>query len=231
MVLTDPMILQPPFLGEGPKALQAVDVTSSFGEFYAMIDGQVLPIELRRLLGLEPIGVEDAPLFRTMLDLSQQGFGRDIVHNSGEYPSLALQHAKDFHFPSRTISSNSFAFTTKVTLIALDLTRQFLKLLAQMLHDFLAVLHVLAANLGITPSKFPGGFVGRNLKAEVVQGLKVIIKFLRTVLASTASVFESVVSQTVKTGIATNKAYISVDSSMNNFQHNQASFRLGPEHY
>ena len=150
------MILQQPFLGEGPEALQAVDMPSPLGEFNAVIDSQVLPIELKRLVGLEPICVEDTPFFRTMLDLSHQGFGRDIVHHGGKYPALALQHAKDLHFPSGTTASSSLAFTAEVTLITFDLTRQFLKLLAQILHNLLAVLHVSAAYLSITTTQVLG---------------------------------------------------------------------------
>ena len=96
------MILQQPFLGEGPEALQAVDVASTLCKFNPVIDHQVLAIKLQRLVGLEPVGVEYPPLFRMLQDFGHQGLRGNIVHYSGKYPVLALQHAKDLHSPSGT---------------------------------------------------------------------------------------------------------------------------------
>ena len=229
MILTNSMILQQPFFSKRPEALQTIDMTPTPGKLNAMIDSQMLPIKLQRLIGLEPVRVEDTPLFRTLPDLGHQSLGRDIVHYGGENPALALQHTKDLHFPSGATASNTLAFAAKVTLIAFDLTRQLPEILIKILYDLLAVLHVPAANLGIAVSQIFGRLVGRDLKTEVVQDLKIIFQFLRAVFASTSSAFEPFVSKNVKVSVATEETSGSSDSSMNNFQHCQANLRPGPE--
>ena len=187
VVLTDATRLRQPAPGDGPETFQAIDPVSAVGSFNAVRDGPALITEQKRPAGLETAGFEHASLCRKIIDVSHQGLARDIVHNGGKYPDPALQQPKDLRFAWGTIAANSPAFTAPITRLTFDLTRQFLTLLAQIGRDFLGVLRISAAYLGITTSQVRGRYVGRYLKAEIMPDLQVIARFLWTLFIPAAT--------------------------------------------
>ena len=187
MVLTGAMRLRQPAQGDGPETFQAIDPVSPVGSFNAVRDGPPLITEQKRPAGLETAGFEYTSLCRKIIDVSHHGFARDIVHHGGKYPDLALQQPKDLRFASRTTATSSPAFTAQVTRLTFDLTRQFLTLLAQIGRDFLGVLRVSAAYLGITTSQVRGRYAGRYLQAEIMPDQQVIALFLWAVFTPAAT--------------------------------------------
>ena len=187
MVLTDATVLQQPAPGDGLETFQAIDPVSPVGSFNAVRNGPALVTEQKRPAGLETAGFEHASLWRKIIDVGHQGFVRDIVHQGGKYPDLALQQPKDLRFAWGTIAANSPAFTAPITRLIFDLTRQFLTLLAQIGRDFLAALRISAAYLGITTSQVRGRYASRYLKAEIMPDLQVIARFLWAAFTSAAT--------------------------------------------
>lgn len=174
MVLTDGTRLRQPAPGDGPETFQAIDPVSPVGSFNAVRDGPARITEQKRPAGLETAGFEYTSLCRKIIDVSHHGFARDIVRHSGKYPDLPLQQPRDHRLASGTTAANSPAFTAPLTRLTFDLTRQFLTLLAQVGRDFLAVLRISAAYMGITTSQVQGRYAGRYLRGEIMPDQQVI---------------------------------------------------------
>lgn len=63
MVRTQTVIFRQRSFSERPETLLVVDIASSLGEPNPIVDGLTLPAKLKQLGAIEPVGVEDAPLF------------------------------------------------------------------------------------------------------------------------------------------------------------------------
>src|SRR4030042_4780171 len=147
------MIFHEPFFCKRPESFKTIDMGSFSGEFFPMINRQVLAVEFQRVIRFEIVGIKHTSFFRMFFDLIHKVIGGDIVNNSRHYFPLTLKHAENLYFSLRSTTSYPFSFPSKVALITLYLTRESTELLFQIQGNFLTIFHILIPNFIITKTK------------------------------------------------------------------------------
>lgn len=90
-----------------------------------MIDPAVMKVgNIQRIVSPERIRIDDTVRFRFLLDDRQQGLCLGVgYHRRVDLPTI-LQKPKYGHCTSSTTATFSFADTTEITFVGLDLTMQ-----------------------------------------------------------------------------------------------------------
>ena len=226
---TNTMVFQQPFFGKGPKSFESINMFPAFTKFLAMINYDVFPIKLKRFIRFELIRVKNTPLLSMIYNLIHNCFCGNIIYNSSKDSTLSFQYSKYLDFLLCTTSSRSFFLSSKITFITLYFTRQFSKLLSQVIKYLNAIVHVMIANHIITKTKVSRRFSCRYFKTEVEEKLEILFNSKRTVFVQTLAAFKTLILKSVQSFIATIGTLFSMNNSFNYFQHNQVNLTLGPK--
>ena len=118
------MAFEEKLLCEAPESFDSVDMAGALGKVFLMIDREVLSEALKVAVTGKLIGVEDSALDGIGLDFAHKRFLGAVGHDDRTDSAVAFQQPEYRHFTSCTASAFSFAATTKIGLIDLDLAEQ-----------------------------------------------------------------------------------------------------------
>ena len=113
------------FLGETPKAFEAINVHFARREAFPMIHSKMpITTEHKSIIASELIRVHDRSATDCFDGHAEQGLGRNVSHDFHPDRPIALQDAENRHFPGCSTATLPFAPTTKVTFVQLDLASE-----------------------------------------------------------------------------------------------------------
>ena len=134
----------------------------------SVVDSVMLePVEDESVIRAETVRVNHALWHNLSTDNLTQGLSGDILHNSGIYPAITLEKAKNRDLTSSTAPSTTFPVSSKITFIYLHLALEWAFLLT---FERQAAADDLVDSFGAMPIDAQGSGSGncRNLDAKVL---------------------------------------------------------------
>src|SRR3989344_308349 len=174
-------------LRKTPKSLNAVNVIfgSLVDHVFGMINLVMLAPALERIVTSEFIRKVDGALPCLLAYNLHQLLGRDSFHNPRVNYPIALQKAKNNAFALGSTPALSFASAAKITLVHLDLARQFSPFQFRRVVDCLAQVLVDASNRLIIEAEIACQAIRRLRLVEAFQDIQFSLQLLKRLLFST----------------------------------------------
>src|SRR3989338_5962828 len=190
MIFGNPSVIVQDMLGKTPKALNAINVIFGFlvDHVFRMINLMVFTPAFQRVVASKLVRKIDRTLSSLFSDNLHEFIGRDSFHNSRVNHPIALQKAKNNAFALRSAPTLSFASATKITLVHLDLARQFSPFQFRRMVDCLTQVLIDTSNRLVIETEIACQTVSRLCLVETFQDIQFSLQLLKRFLFSTGFV-------------------------------------------